>query len=495
MASEILMIQGRKRLLDRSSLSPMMHYRFLTSGEIATALRPFYFSVHPDLFGKFPAERATNENSLQILSSYIENLQQKRSPRPANLRFYLRPVGQDMPVNKKDNLKPVNITLAQADLRKTVKSILTTCNLPTTYVDSRPQEAALPASRFNRTAKGPREYNYSTTHGQYNYTEEEISHKVSKVKGSATLLNWLSRNVDSAKMKLNACEPVREEISRLQVELSRKLGALDIGWDCGWNITSFRGCLQALQALSEQHSEHMEVLRGRKLIFGSDTGVSMEGYVLLNSGEVRHNWLDFLKNLSNQDEALKKLPYFEKALSRVLKDIRIARRKFQPHTMVTNYESNLRRLTTTLGDCQGKGGYPKTWPDSLDNFELVVETEAGPMMLSPTGQFILPCSCPSFLLVSFISENMGRALELIDKYMKEKYIERELHQKCLDSLDIITLDKDDCITPQKMIVCCTALYSKSGELKEFLKGTRVTVTNYYSVLSDGQLCIPWNWKL
>ncbi|KAF6215017.1 hypothetical protein GE061_009765 [Apolygus lucorum] len=100
--------------------------------------------------------------------------------------------------------------------------------------------------------------------------------------------------------------------------------------------------------------------------------------------------------------------------------------------------------------------------------------EAGPMMLSPTGQFILPCSCPSFLLVSFISENMGRASELINKYMKEKYIERELHQKCLESLDIITLDKDDCITPQKMIVCCTALYSKSGELKEFLKGTRVT---------------------
>lgn len=31
---------------------------------------------------------------------------------------------------------------------------------------------------------------------------------------------------------------------------------------------------------------------GRSLVFGRDTGISMDGHVLLNSGEVRHNWLD-----------------------------------------------------------------------------------------------------------------------------------------------------------------------------------------------------------
>lgn len=33
--------------------------RFLSSGEVSTALRPFYFSVHPDLFGKHPNERVS----------------------------------------------------------------------------------------------------------------------------------------------------------------------------------------------------------------------------------------------------------------------------------------------------------------------------------------------------------------------------------------------------------------------------------------------------
>lgn len=42
--------------------------------------------------------------------------------------------------------------------------------------------------------------------------------------------------------------------------------------------------------------------------------------------------------------------------------------------MVKQYENNLRRLTTSLSDCQGKGGYPKHWPSSLSNYELVVET-------------------------------------------------------------------------------------------------------------------------
>lgn len=31
--------------------------RFLSSAEVSTALRPFYFSVHPDLFGRYPTER------------------------------------------------------------------------------------------------------------------------------------------------------------------------------------------------------------------------------------------------------------------------------------------------------------------------------------------------------------------------------------------------------------------------------------------------------
>lgn len=36
--------------------------RTLTSSEVSTALRPFYFNVHPDLFGQFPNERVSFVN-------------------------------------------------------------------------------------------------------------------------------------------------------------------------------------------------------------------------------------------------------------------------------------------------------------------------------------------------------------------------------------------------------------------------------------------------
>lgn len=41
-------------------------------------------------------------------------------------------------------------------------------------------------------------------------------------------------------------------------------------------------------------------------MFGRDTGLSLDGIVLLNSGEVRHNWLD----VSSLDFSIKMYFYF-----------------------------------------------------------------------------------------------------------------------------------------------------------------------------------------
>lgn len=53
--------------------------RHLSTTEISTALRPFYFSVHPDLFGKYPEQRVSLltlsefRNSMFIDSNSIAN--------------------------------------------------------------------------------------------------------------------------------------------------------------------------------------------------------------------------------------------------------------------------------------------------------------------------------------------------------------------------------------------------------------------------------------
>ena len=54
--------------------------------------RPFYFLVHPDLFGKHPAAQAENEKSLQTLKNYVDTLvTDRRRPNPEDVTFFIKP--------------------------------------------------------------------------------------------------------------------------------------------------------------------------------------------------------------------------------------------------------------------------------------------------------------------------------------------------------------------------------------------------------------------
>uniref|UniRef100_A0A1B6DS34 DUF4460 domain-containing protein n=2 Tax=Clastoptera arizonana TaxID=38151 RepID=A0A1B6DS34_9HEMI len=496
MATEILCKRAKQWFMsDKKSCGPVTGvWRYLTSGEVSTALRPFYFTVHPDLFGQYPCERAVNEQSLQVLSSYIESLLQNRPHQPPTLKFYLKPQGE---TGLRSSLKVVNIQLQQRDVRKTVMSILSSCNLPTTYVeniaptsdpDYQPKHFHMKVNNFNMR---PYSYDYDFTSNP-RIKRSETRKTMDK---NQSLKRWLASNASDVREKLGATQCIREEVDRLREEICLTLEMKEILFDCGWNIAHFRGCLLSFIALIKHHHSQMKTLKGRTLVFGNDTGVSLNGQVLLNSGEVRHNWLDFIKNLHKEDALLITVPAFEKAVSRVLRDIRVVRRKFQPKTMVKNYENNLRRLTTSLSDHQGKKGYPKEWPASLDYYEIVIETEAGPLMVSPTGQFIVPASCPSFLLVNFISENLQQAAQLLHHYRTHKHIEKELHKRCMSELQLAALVKDDCITPDLMTACMEVMLDNKLNLSVYLADSRLFITNYYSIMSDGQMCIPWNFKL
>lgn len=472
--------------------------RALSMGEVSTALRPFYFTVHPDLFGQYPTQRTVNENSLKQLSSILETLQQRRPIRPTTLPFYLR--SKDEKDLKAGKFTLVKIELNEKDLRKTILSILKTCDLPTTFVDK--IEEAKPSSTYPKSPFKSKYWQRSNFGEKIDFSELEddpiyaaiIMKRKINIEPD-TLKAYLEKHINEVHVKLEACKSVREEVKKLEKSLCSDLGLKNITWDCGWNIAHYRGCLLAFRALAEHHPEPMEVLRDRALVFANDTGINLEGSVMLNSGEVRHNWLDLIKNVRKYDSILQRLPAFEKAVSTVLLDIKVGRRKFMPKVMAGQYERQLRQLTTTLSDYRGRRKYPNVWPADLSAYEIVIEAEAGPLMLSPTGQFIVPSSCPSFLLVSFITENLAEATKRLNHYNNIKHVERELHQKAIIDLGLIALNKDDSITPDLMIQCCERLLAHKQVLAPLLDGVMLWVTHYYSVMSDGVLCIPWDWKL
>lgn len=301
----------------------------------------------------------------------------------------------------------------------------------------------------------------------------------------------MKENVSKAQQRARETAELQAEIDKLQKALVAKLKLRDARYECGWNIEHYRGCLKTLERLANTHGVELAPLKGRIVVFAPFTGISLEGHVMLFTGDVLNNWIDFIKNIPHHDTYLKVVPVYERTLSRVLLDIQIGRRKFMPKQQASGYANHLMKVTTSLNDYLGKQKFPKEWPESLKEFTIVVESEAGPLMVSPTGQFITPATCPGAILVDFIAQNISLARERMKKYAQDKHVEQELMDSCIKKLQLKALTKDDAITPDKMI---SALRDVSVMQLQALQQGKLHITHYYSVLTDGTVCIPWDFK-
>ncbi|KAG4072386.1 hypothetical protein HA402_004318 [Bradysia odoriphaga] len=432
--------------------------------------------------GRHPEERSTNEESLKHLSAHLEALQNQRisSSSPRILSFYLRDS------NRKDKFKLIKIHIEQtSDVKIFIKKILESCSLSTDYVN---KIKSAPIKKTTNVFTGGGD----TFHGASPFSDEyEYYQRIKKTRQEKTLKVWLQANLSLAHERSDSLADLREDVEKLEKSLSSRLNLKSIQYDCGWNIEHYRGCLKSLERLANMHEKELKQLEDRNLVFALISGVSLEGDVMLFTGDVQRNWLDFIKNISKQDDYLKLIPSYESALSQVLREIRIARRKFMPKAQVVHYASQLTKVTTSMLDYLTFHKYPKSWPDTLKDFEIVIESEAGPLMVSPTGQFIAPSTCPGSILVDFLTTHMDEATQKMEEYKTNKYIERELHQQCVSELHLKTLTKDDSIDPNKMIECLKNLIKSQVECRNVI----LHITHYYSVLADGTVCIPWDWTL
>ncbi|XP_023233406.1 T-cell activation inhibitor, mitochondrial-like isoform X1 [Centruroides sculpturatus] len=466
----------------------------LTAQEVATALRPFYFAVHPDLFWQYPKEKEINENSLKQLNEFLETLIKNHPNYPTCVTFYLRDTKSKANVINTDNFKSVKIKLLGRDIHKTVHAILSACQLSTEYLDQlHANKNNIKSSSSESRIEFKVDFNAVKEWKIHDITFSEVKQKIEK-EPEVDLKIWLSQNISKAQEKLKASQPIRDEVSKLRKELKSSLELKNLFWKCGWGISHFRGCLLSFRSLAIQHPDDMKVLKGRTLVFALETGVSLDSHVILSSEDVRHNWLDLIKSVHQYDNLLAQAPSVQKALSDVLRGITINHREFRQSVMVKKYMQQLQKLTSALYRYYWKNGYPDSWPDRLNKFQLAVECEAGPLMLSPTGQFIVPASCPAFLLIDFISKHMEEAQLKMEEYKRLRREEWKLYDRCMTELGLASLDKDDNVTPDLMVQCCRRLLDSGMSSIHYLRNCRLRISHYYSILQDGEMCIPWNWK-
>lgn len=465
--------------------------RFLSSAEVSTALRPFYFSVHPDLFGKYPIQRNINEHSLQQLSALIEAQQSSKRISVPPLSFYLRQ--KDMPDGE---FKLIKIQLNSNNVRETVVKVLNACDISTKYIDKIPDRPKI--SNFSKMGFGKGgKYDFTQTYEDYEkeFDVSKIKRKVQERKTCANIVEWVFANSRDAKNKYKSAAATRDQVQSLIDNLCKTYGIKEVKYDSCWNMSHIRGALQSLAALASQHPNVMTNLEGRTIALGQFTGVSLDGDVFLSIMDVRNEWISLIKKVSQEDSALVMIPNYEKALSSILRDIHISRRKFMPKVSAHQYCSHLRQLITSIGDFYGRGyKIPPGVPESLEKYEIVIEPEAGPLMVSPTGQFITPSSCPAEQLITFIAKNLDEATLLMTEYSINKHVEKALYKEVVQRFGLRDLQKDDSITPAYMISCCERLLTRTEQLNDKLYGTVLYITHYYSVLSEGILCIPWNFQ-
>ncbi|KAM6281176.1 T-cell activation inhibitor, mitochondrial isoform 1-T2 [Porphyrio hochstetteri] len=480
----------RRLCLEKIPLQCILQSRKFSGADAINALRPFYFAVHPDFFGQHPKEREVNENSLKRLNGYLENLQKPgfRSFKPTPLTFYVR----EREANSSNvqesfsasGFRAVSFTLHTRDLLSTVLDILNSCSLSTEHVqsssvNSQPHKEA--KSTLNRPIKWDKTY-YSFT--GFRDPEEELEQAQ---RAKKTLISWLDDNKASAVEMLEKSLPLRKTLEHLKFELCHQLQLSDIRWQRSWSIAHRYSQLHGLDRLVQQWPEVLNNVKGRTVVFTDLSGVSAAGHIMLGTMDVQDHWSKIFERLPNYYKLQKRLLFLEDQISQLLGGIQVTSiEELQPLLTLEEYYKTLHFFYNKLRDSR-----LPFHPRSLRGLKMILENDRYTPSLHEFGHFVIPTVCDPAALQWFIFAKAQEARENLKRNEEMMITEKELIDTSTEKLSLDRLYKEPSVSSAQMIDCCKRLLEES---LPYLQGMHLCVSHFYSVLQDGDLCIPWNWK-
>ncbi|KAH8324979.1 hypothetical protein KR074_004014, partial [Drosophila pseudoananassae] len=442
--------------------------RRLLSTDLVAALRPFYLAIQPNRQAQRPAEKRINEESLRLLRSHLESLTGHSGsclPADGQLEFYMPTAGEGGPLEGPvmSRLVRVQVDRNLLDPRAVIRGILKACNLLHTDTDKESKIGTLQSP--GRNVQG---------HPKMDPLKER------------SLDAWMRQAL--ARTEADDVDTLRTNVAGLERALIETRGIRGIRYDCGYNLQRYYDCLRDLKDITDTQADNP--LRDRVVVFAPYTGISLEGDVMLFSGDAADGWLDFLAEMGLHEEQLKLVPLYERALSAVLLGIQIARRQSsEPGSEARAYAESLKRVIRAVSEHLKLAESVDDLPKTLQHHQLAVVTESESPKVSHTGLFLAPSSCPGPHLVDFICRNLDVATMRVKRYRHDIQVERQLWRQCLDELELQRLSKDDSVTPDKMIF---ALHHLLHSGIRSCRGLSLHVTNYWSVPTDGIVCIPWD---
>uniref|UniRef100_A0A8D0BN35 T cell activation inhibitor, mitochondrial n=1 Tax=Salvator merianae TaxID=96440 RepID=A0A8D0BN35_SALMN len=474
-------------------LQLVIQARGLSGADAINALRPFYFAVHPDFFGQHPREREINENSLKRLNGYLENLQKpgSRSFKPTELTFYVREREQNSSNVQEpfaaSGFRAVRFTLHTRDLLSTVLDILKSCSLSTEHVQSlngggESQSNQKTERTFHRPIKWDKTY-YSFT--GFKDPEEELEQAQ---RMETTLSSWLDSNEKRAGRKLKNSLPLRKELDRLKGELCHQLQLSDIRWQRSWGIAHRCSQLHSLSRLAQQSPEAPRNAKGRTVIFTDRSGMSATGHVMLGTMDVHHHWTKIFERLPSYSTLQRKVLLLEDNISHLLGGIQVTYvEELQPMLTLEEYYSILDSFYNRV-----RNSRLPFHPRSLRGLQMILESDRYAPSLHELGHFIVPTVCDPATLQWFILTKAQQAREKLLRKEELALLETELIKASAEKFCLQRLYKELSVSSMQMIHACSRLLEE--EALPYLQGMHLCISHFYSVLQDGDLCIPWNWK-
>ncbi|XP_047213303.1 T-cell activation inhibitor, mitochondrial isoform X3 [Girardinichthys multiradiatus] len=437
----------------------LVQQRALSGAEAVSALRPFYFAVHPDFFGQYPYEREVNENSLKRLNGYLENLQKPGSnlARSTELTFFVRDTKENS--EKKAGIlhsgfRSVTFILHTNNVLSTVMNVLTSCSLPVEHIKELKERfgtfKSVPDTGvpFYRPIKWDKSF-YTFT--GFRDPEQELQQartveptlQLVTLIPTSTLCHWLRNNEPVATKKYNASLPQREELSRLKKELCLKFRLADIRWQRSWGVAHKYCQLQSLSRLSHQSPEALINLQGHTVVFADQSGMNASGEVLLGTMDVHHRWNKLFQQLPSYQSLQQQTDWLKERISDLLGGSQVI---------------NLERL--------------------------------GP--IQPISEHYMTLSTFHQTLMSRCLRLHPRSLHGLTLVLERLQVEEEAVVKlCLQGLSLRNISKEPSVSSRQMILCCKRLMEQHSPL---MQGLNVCVSHFYSVMQDGDLCVPWDWK-
>ncbi|XP_055136816.1 T-cell activation inhibitor, mitochondrial isoform X3 [Symphalangus syndactylus] len=425
--------------------------RALSGAEAVNALRPFYFAVHPDFFGQHPIEREINENSLKRLSVYLENLQKPgfKSLKPTQLTFYVRETDQSSSDGQDtfstSGFRAVKFTLHTRDLLSTVLYILNSCSLSVEHIQSLNTNVhTQPLKEAKRMPDRPIKWDKS----YYSFTgfkdpDEDL-----------------------------------EQVSRVETTLT---------WQRSWGIAHRCSQLHSLSRLAQQNLETLKKAKGCTIIFTDRSGMSAVGHVMLGTMDVHHHWTKLFERLPSYFDLQRRLMILEDQISYLLGGIQVVYiEELQPVLTLEEYYSLLDVFYNRLL----KSRIP-FHPRSLRGLQMILNSDRYAPSLHELGHFNIPTLCDPANLQWFILTKAQQARDNMKRKEELKVIENELIQASTKKFSLEKLYKEPSISSIQMVDCCKRLLEQS---LPYLHGMHLCISHFYSVMQDGDLCIPWNWK-